>query len=936
MKKLLTLLICLICYQALPQTPIGYWTFENSSTPFRDSASAGAIDPNYYHSGYNIKTDGVVGKYLDLGTTGNLVKGPDITLSNSGFTVVFMTKFGPLFNQCQIIQLDNYAFSLRVYPDYISFATNSAATGVSYLDIAFDGVGPKSLGYYMDNGWHQWALQYNATSGVKSIYVDGVQIGTTTLTSSTLPTTSKTLYLNTGTSYFKYYGGIDEVAIYNSTLTETHLGSLAYHATALGEHYGASSPGHLASPDNFQRRVAYREFAPGFENNSITLTPLEQLRKAPSPRLRPQAKAMRNVNWMALDYFSGYYQSGINSTALRYNSLAINWELARNWNYYLLTSVNTSGYTQFSDTTQLAGAWIKQANENPNLPTAALTFWPQIDPRVIGKTYSAPYCGRADLPASSYIRDGTGKYITEQGTTTNDPNYAVLSPLVPKDSAAIDGSTQKFYIQQLVNKLTRPLDYISENGEVIKVMTPTNLAKDPAIAQARNESGLSYEDYQSKQMADKYILYRNKIMEIPQLQTWKTVFSPYQMCGDTVYRFRWKYARNIFTPINGCAYATQDVYTRWPSNWREGTSAWNGWKRFIWTLPAQLANKDTFCAPFVSAGWDTNSDTVNIRPAQWLGLLKVMCGAGAKYFHSAYFNIANSYSEQSPPVNPKTYAYQVMMPVYAQAAVSRANQVFDTSTILDGDMPLDYVQGLSAGSGYTFQSGDPRIITVVRKSLKYNYYLIFTTLQQLANDSGACEESKTATINLEGRTLSFTTRRQGSIYLYNIQSPDSPKFYQLDGWHESLHPNRWSSNIVLEAELGDNVYFNTKTVVTDSTQAHNQGDYTSFQTWVNTKSTSDRLTWTFNQKDSTTMYFWIYAKPRTAGGQKITVSVDNINAQQIKVATAGWHWYRVNNSNVNVRFTGLSTNKDHALNIYNANNTNIDKVILTPDPSYQP
>src|SRR6185295_18320158 len=61
-----------------------------------------------------------------------------------------------------------------------------------------------------------------------------------------------------------------------------------------------------------------------------------------------------------------------------------------------------------------------------------------------------------------------------------------------------------------------------------------------------------------------------------------------------------------------------------------------------------------------------------------------------------------------------------------------------------------------------------------------------------------------AQITLNGQTLKFKVRRQGSTYIYDNSNASAPIFYQLDGWHESSHPYYWSKDFNIESELYDN------------------------------------------------------------------------------------------------------------------------------------
>lgn len=912
------------------KTPSHYWHFDKTN-PLADSTGSSSLDPTYFGGGYDIKTSGPVSKYLSVPKTGKAIVGPQLTLGNAGYSIEFAIKPGTNFNQSQIISRRDNAFIFRMYVEYFRFTT--IVGGVTHnMDIDLQGINQKSLGYYLNGNWHHFVLTMNATTGYKAIYVDGQLLESTTTNTGTVSNSSsnRQLDINTNTTYFKYYGDIDEVATYETAeLSDDEAATHSYNFFH-GNHYSFASASQTATTAVLEGKIDTLEYARGWSTSNILDSQLDQLRKAPYPRYRPKSNQLRNANWMQLNYFSGNYQTGVSTDSAVSFSRKINLELARNWNYYLMVNNNTSTYTQYNDTTKFSGAWLKDANANPDLPAMAITFWSQINPGVIGKTNGTNYSTRKDLPDNYYVRNSSGQFLQSNGSVITQTSQKILSPDAPLDSLVQDGLTQKFYLQTLCSKLTRPLDYISENDEVIKRYSSTTLAKDPTVTGSK--STLSWDEYQSKKMAEKTLQYKGKLKEVPQLQTWNTKYSQYQICGDTAYRFLWKYTQYVNDPIEGNNFndrmATQDFYVRWPSNWAVGTSAWNGWQRYIMTLKYQLAYGDSSTAPFVGAGWSTTSDSSNVRPAQWLGLLKALVGSGARYFHTGYFNEAASYnSPNPPPVNPREYTYQVMMPSYAQAAMSRVNPIYDSSYILTGDAPLDYTNG---GVGYSFLSGDPRILTVVRKHKTRKTYMIFTTIQPLANDSGNAELSKTATISLDGQTLSFTSRRQGSIYVYDNNNASAPVFYQVDEWHESTYPTRWSKDIVIEAENADNALADGRNIKTEGQTGTN---FTSYTTGVKTTDKPIFQIYTFSHKDSTQLYLWIRAAKTTTADQKAKVSMDGMNTVQFKVTSQTYQWIRYKVDNTRLTWTNLKPNVDHILRIFDNNLVIYDKIILTTDPN---
>ena len=90
-----------------------------------------------------------------------------------------------------------------------------------------------------------------------------------------------------------------------------------------------------------------------------------------------------------------------------------------------------------------------------------------------------------------------------------------------------------------------------------------------------------------------------------------------------------------------------------------------------------------FFAPFISAGW--NLEEKNIRPGQWLGLLKSMVMLGADFFHVGYFNVTGTtgWPNGKGPNDPRGYIYQAAMPAYAQAIASQVWEFLDKGVLLE-------------------------------------------------------------------------------------------------------------------------------------------------------------------------------------------------------------------------------------------------------------
>jgi len=99
------------------------------------------------------------------------------------------------------------------------------------------------------------------------------------------------------------------------------------------------------------------------------------------------------------------------------------------------------------------------------------------------------------------------------------------------------------------------------------------------------------------------------------------------------------------------------------------------------------------------------------------------------------------------------------------------------------------------------------------------YCLHLANRKQYNKDVGTEKEIE---IDLGHKSIKVNARRQGSVYIYSEEST-TPVFYQIDAWHEYMHPWYWSKNIYLEAEL-----YSSKI----TTQANENNDYKNFKASV--------------------------------------------------------------------------------------------------------
>jgi hypothetical protein len=919
-------------------TPFHYWTFDNSSSPMKDSMANCNLNPAYYQCVYivNGAAPGSVGRSLGLeSATGRAIVASTNFIPDSILTIEFLYKSAPGFNLTEFVRRRDGAFNIRIGYPFIQFTTNVRVNGTAVNDvfkIDLEGIGRGSYGYYSDGNWHHMVFKYNGKTGAKEVWVDGQlpagfskAVTKGAFNPNTTTPNNNIIDINSNTSYNKLSGSLDEIAFYKADLS----GGMIYkHYTeaAAGLHYTFSTTTGIApTAASIVGTVNPDEYAPGHPTYSVNA--LEQLRNFPLPRYKPTHTLTRNFNWIGMDYFSGFMQPNTSTSTAVANSVNIQKELAGNWNYFLLVTGNTGSFSTYTDPARFNGAWVQLANQNPQWGASAISFWNQLNPIAAGYSSNVGYVEHKSLPNIHYLRNSSGQYLTTSGSVTTSK---FISPAAPLDSLQFDGNTQRFYFQKLFSSLTRPLDIISENGEVIPKFNTTAMSLDPAVVNDKNSTGLDWDTYQGNRKARLAILYRDRFMSLPQLA--QTYYGEYQISGHTT-RHKYSETRNIQKLKNGQRYATPDFYPRWPSNWLTGTGPWNGWQHIIDGRSVEIGLGDKLFSPYIAAGWNGDEER-NIRPAQWLGLMKALSGLGAEFYYTGYFNEASSYNPPNPaPNDPSGYAWQAVIPSYAQAITSRFEDILRNGTLLNGDMPNNYSS--PNGPGYTFNCGDLRKLVVIRKDNNTDRYVICTTLQPNSNMTGNAELEGDAKITLNNQSLQFKVRRQGSTYVYDNSNPQAPVFYQLDGWHESKHPYYWSKDFQLEAELYDNAPSNL-TIATRVPAGTSAGDFRNYTTSVKAVSASATmpvLEYRFTPRNQPVYYFWIKARSVNGSASSMKISLNGKAGKDLGCITdTTFKWYSIEScTGTAISFSNL-TNIEQRLSISPEDaNLEIDQILLTAD-----
>jgi hypothetical protein len=943
MKKLLVILGVLIWSFNYGQVaPVSYFTFDNAN-PLKPVI--GTIDLTATNTAYQIPSGGKVGNYLSLDSLTSPAIVTNVNVANpNGFTVMFLFKTAYRFDYARdplLFQWGNN--SLYVTYPVFKFYTRSL-TGTTALTHEFQaptilGVNRSSWRYHQDGNWHHYALSYNPTTGIKSIYIDGLLVNTftTTITSATSieQSSNQRFILNPSTTnYQKVYGAYDEVAIFQSAISPNQVYQSYLEANA-GNHYSNTLAASVPASPSQTAAFNANDYAKGHtigSGNSITVTQsaIAQIKSFPLPRFTPGHTMKRLPNWMQPEYISGINKFTTNQ--FRDTLGALNLELAYNWNYYLTVSSHMqNNRAQYSNPLLPWGLAVSQANANPTIEAAVITYHAGVSPELcypgIGTT---AYVYRKNMPANHYMRNGSLSFIDINGNITANNIY---SPLVPIDSIQKDGQCMAQTFNTFLNSvLTRPINYVGENGEVLPVWNATGLTADPAVLSNKTQSGLSWESYIGLKRKEVSGYYKNAMSPVIKAVA-QSAGKPYLYMEYATYGFDgndntndkdlWNNLKGIQDPVDGRYLSSIDYYPLSPSRWRLGGGAYKGLKGIIEDRNATIAMADSFYAPFVNAGYDVNEEK-NVRPGQYLGNLKTIYSLGAIYLQPAYFNL-------TPNTNfaePKGYQYQTVYPAYTQAVYSRINW-FENSRLLNGDDIYDPQRVNNGLIGYQFYSGSRDVVTTIRQNkATTTQYLITSTLNKNTNQTGEVAETVKTTIKLNGINYSFNTRQQGSVYVLNTADTT---FMQLDGWHEYSYPDKWNSDFYVQAELNDLNNVPKKTYGASGTDYSNAYTVLSYR---DTATVFDTLKYTFQNRTTNTYYVWVKARSRTGTNASFKLWMDNGAKDTIGgIVDTQWFYYRYKlATTTKIKYTALTEDVNHVFKIQAINkHLEIDEIVLTSD-----
>jgi hypothetical protein len=568
------------------------------------------------------------------------------------------------------------------------------------------------------------------------------------------------------------------------------------------------------------------------------------------------------------NYMGGGGQPGENRALSIENAFQLQEELILNWNYFIYIPSVTSAHNPaaFTDKNSMLYSYVKLANKYPEIPLGVTTFWMHLQPHKLGYTYKKPNVLRTDLPDRFYIKDIAGNVIKRR-----------LNFAAPDSLFIQDGKMQAKCIQNLLNNLSRSIDLINENGEEPPGVFPeSQVSGDKDMIVEKEKLGIeSWKIYMSLKKAHFRKLYSSQFMSIPELKN--TLYTTYIIEGGPIDRFHWNSTKDCVSKIKGNYYSTPDFYPRYPDNWRTWKGAWHGWKWINDGRRVEIKSGDRFFSPFIAAGW-ANDPEKDIRPGQWLGLLKCLSVVGAEFYYVAYFNLKAPFSK------PENYVWQAAIPAYAQAVTTRYEDLFRNGNVLKDD------SGNPIVTYPVRNNSDKDLLVTVRKHDAKEQYIIAATVQHDSNHERS-PITKDAEIVIGNTSYVVEARRQGSVYFLD-KTKEPYVFYQLDKWHQYMHPSHWRKEIILEAELADSSS-EALSPVTIYQKAGSQINLSNSETYVPLKKDGS-LSFGLENRDIeklSDIYIKLLIRSESASAGKISI---NGNAQEFKVnASEKWNWITI-------------------------------------------
>lgn len=957
-KIVFTFLTCLpLLFQAqsttYPQNLIRFWTFDQQQ-PEVDHILQQEINL----ANTTLETGGPVNNYLRKDVNFNTKISPTTPINsnvpirklkdeiNQQFTLEFIARNRTLKSSTlagkSIGITDSPAphFNILLNDYHLKFkSTIDMGNGTIIKPvISFDlnGVGTKSYDYHHDDNWHHYVFTVDASKGTVSLYIDGFLWpgNRKQLWNPMTINTTPTIVLS-GVFNLSIVANIDEIAVYDGVLSDLEVYQHYDNAINKGDHYFENSSITAIPPlPTFQTGIDLDEYAVGHPDQ-YTTSFADQLESYPIPRFKPSHGLQRNANWVDLSYSSractGSRLLGTGPNMKKWyfsldNAKQINTELCENWNYYgfiphffRLPSTTQGDFYNYDEDTKYYGGLIKWANENPQYPIQMNTYWGQskpflfnnlnLNPHGVTKQDSPgqyPHMKTKRLPSSYYLTDINQNHIPYwEGTWLWKRN-----PLEDETPAELDGKINHQYLLPVVNRLTRPVDMVSENAEVFgHSISKSDFMKDHSVAVAitaiPNYHNGKYNGAWQQRLDETYLteLLNHSKFDNAAYSIYKVTGS-YNSGVDDVGRYpHYSERRNTNSYFNFQHYPTPNFYPRWPHNYyRKGGGGSESVRANLEGRELEIDLGDQLFSPFVAAGWAPNEES-NMRPAQWLGQLKNIGMMGADFYYTFHKN-------NSINIAPEGYAWQMAMPSYAQAISTRYEDLLFNGALMEGN---------TYGNRHQFDAGAYNRQVFVRKHIAEDKYVISGTLQNNSNIQGTTPLSRDVTIQVDQDELTFEIRRQGSVYVYDKTNPNNISFYQLDGWHQYEHPSYWSEDFLLEAEL-----YNNPIDAFEVTTEHSNTvatDYTNAESYISFDNQMGTLVYNIQPRQTGKYNVWVRARATQGQTSGLTFTLGN-KSRELDCIQGGWKWYVV---------AGL--NQPAYFNQYTIS-PNPTSIAITPDNSY--
>lgn len=729
--------------------------------------------PTWVDTGSISEEQGV--HYLPLRQTSNPFR-PLLRLGQERYLALsFMARFDPASynHKGLLLQTRHYSILIFVRPKRqvlkVQYLNDEGEVESATLQVDLTGVGPASYGYYMDKQWHHLLWEIDLIKGKLAFWIDGRSF---TAFQKEIPPGSYLCDKNkkVGTQLVipgNLSADLSEIQLFTRPLPAEAI--LAMAAAALPAH----NQGALAQRNiRLEADLDLREFPEGYPQNIPDA--LSQLKAFPDPRYKVGHTLLPLYNWVNPMFLAGKGQLSMNKEEVLERMVAFQSELAIRWHYMLAipNSKIASKSDDLSEAPDRLQAIIALANQHPEWPLSVTTLWAQTDVGLIEPERRGPYILDQNLSSQNYATNARGEHINSRGQTITRPLAGLT---FSSELAAKDGAVQKIFLERLLDWLDRPIDMINENGEVPPLPQDSSLLRyDSYLNEVFAQQAEGWNTFQAQRKLLLRHAYSSTFLdELPGLRT--TRFSWYGVDGGPIARFSWETSRKIHRPINMQYYSTPDFYPRWPDNWDTWKGPWRGWAWIEACRTVELASGDRLFSPFIAAGWSSDPEK-NIRPSQWLGLLKALGPLGAEFFYTGFFIESKRGKLPTLPL-PSNYVWQLAMPAYAQAITSHYEEI-----LRKGDLLRD-----STGNPMLrLDAGDPRVLVTARKY--QDQYVIAATIQPISNQKGNVSDAVSVTVDVDGTPLNLEARRQGSVYRWDRSTG---KLWQLDQWHELGHPTHW-------------------------------------------------------------------------------------------------------------------------------------------------